>query len=62
MRAIDGRRTIRAHGSGEMPVWGEIFDQQHAGEPHRKRTTLQQVEAIADYVLRLRRGASASGS
>ena len=25
MRAIDGRNTIRAHGSAEMPVWGEVF-------------------------------------
>lgn len=24
-RAIDGRRTIRAHGSSEMPVWGKHF-------------------------------------
>lgn len=24
-RAIDGRDTARAHGSSEMPVWGEVF-------------------------------------
>jgi mono/diheme cytochrome c family protein len=24
-RIIDGRRTIRAHGTYEMPVWGAIF-------------------------------------
>jgi hypothetical protein len=24
-RIIDGRRTIRAHGSYEMPVWGSVF-------------------------------------
>jgi mono/diheme cytochrome c family protein len=25
MRTIDGRRTLRAHGDPDMPVWGEIF-------------------------------------
>ena len=24
-RSIDGRRTVRAHGAPDMPVWGEIF-------------------------------------
>ncbi len=23
--AVDGRRTTRAHGTPEMPVWGEVF-------------------------------------
>src|SRR5215831_21332121 len=23
--AIDGTRTVRAHGVSEMPVWGEVF-------------------------------------
>lgn len=25
MQAIDGRKSIRAHGDPAMPVWGEIF-------------------------------------
>jgi mono/diheme cytochrome c family protein len=54
MKQIDGRRTIRAHGTPAMPVWGEVFEQSSIGEPHRRRTTLQRVQAIADYVLRLR--------
>jgi mono/diheme cytochrome c family protein len=24
-RAIDGRDTVRMHGSSDMPVWGEVF-------------------------------------
>jgi hypothetical protein len=24
-RVIDGRKTIRAHGTYEMPVWGFVF-------------------------------------
>jgi len=25
VEAIDGTRTVRAHGVSEMPVWGEVF-------------------------------------
>lgn len=54
MKQIDGRRTIRAHGTAAMPVWGEVFEQSLIGEPHRRRTALQRVQALADYVRRLR--------
>jgi mono/diheme cytochrome c family protein len=57
MRQIDGRRTIRAHGTAQMPVWGEVLEQSLISEPHRRRTTLLKVDAIADYVMRLRRAA-----
>ena len=50
MRDIDGRRTIRAHGTSEMPVWGEVFEQSLIGEPHRRRTALLQVKTLAEYV------------
>jgi hypothetical protein len=23
--AIDGRQSVRAHGPGEMPVWGDVL-------------------------------------
>jgi len=55
MRQIDGRRTIRAHGTAEMPVWGEVFEQSLIGEPHRRRTALLTVQTLANYVHRLRR-------
>jgi Ca2+-transporting ATPase len=54
MRQIDGRRTIRAHGTAAMPVWGTVFEQSLIAEPRRRRTALQQVEMLADYVRRLR--------
>jgi mono/diheme cytochrome c family protein len=50
MQAIDGRRTIRAHGSGAMPVWGHVFEEAIAGRPHRGRTALHEVRVLADYV------------
>jgi mono/diheme cytochrome c family protein len=54
MRQIDGRRAIRAHGSGEMPVWGEVFEQSLLDEPHRRRTALLKVRTLAEYVRGLR--------
>lgn len=50
MRQIDGRSVIRAHGTSQMPVWGEVFEESLIGEPHRRRTTLLKLEALADYV------------
>jgi mono/diheme cytochrome c family protein len=32
VEAIDGTRTVRAHGVSEMPVWGEVF-QPNSGSP-----------------------------
>jgi hypothetical protein len=49
MRAIDGRRTIRAHGSAAMPVWGAVFEQAALDEPHARRTALLHVQALAEH-------------
>jgi mono/diheme cytochrome c family protein len=59
MQAIDGRRTIRAHGPADMPVWGEVFEQSLIGEPHGARIALLRVQSIAEYVRGLRSGAAA---
>ena len=60
MRVIDGRRTIRAHGSSDMPVWGDVFVAALAGENRQHRNALRNVQALAEYVLHLRaRGARA---
>jgi len=55
MRQIDGRRTIRAHGTAAMPVWGEVFEQSLIREPHKRRTALLQVKGLAEYVYGLGR-------
>jgi mono/diheme cytochrome c family protein len=57
MKWIDGRRTVRAHGSGSMPVWGEVFEQSLIEGPHARRSALLKVEAIAEYVQDLRKRA-----
>jgi hypothetical protein len=53
MRVIDGRTSIRAHGTSAMPVWGTVFEQGLLDDAHAKRTALLQVQALADYVRRL---------
>ena len=55
MRQIDGRRSIGAHGTAAMPVWGEVFEQSLIGEPNRRRTALHAVQTLADYIRRLPR-------
>jgi hypothetical protein len=35
MEIIDGRKTVRAHGDPDMPVWGEVLSE----ELNRRRST-----------------------
>jgi mono/diheme cytochrome c family protein len=49
MQVIDGRTAVQAHGSSEMPVWGEVFEQVHLDSDHAKRIALLEVQALADY-------------
>jgi mono/diheme cytochrome c family protein len=42
---IDGRRTIRAHGTYEMPVWGSVFQSSGPENVARNR-----IFAIIDYL------------
>jgi len=53
MWAIDGSRTIRAHGDSEMPVWGEVFEAELQDSPYTRQTALLHVRSISEYVLRL---------
>jgi mono/diheme cytochrome c family protein len=55
MRLIDGRRTIRAHGTAEMPVWGEVFEKELTDEPFKQRTSLLKVHSLAQYTRGLQR-------
>jgi hypothetical protein len=60
MRVIDRRRTIRAHGSSAMPVWGDVFEAALEGDGRQHRNALRSVQVLAEYVLHLRaRGARA---
>lgn len=50
---IDGRTTIRAHGTSEMPIWGDYFSRQigeAAGPFGRELLIRAQVVALVDYI------------
>ena len=47
--AIDGTRTLRAHGVSEMPVWGEVFRAEHSS-PQQQLLMHAKIVAIANYV------------
>jgi hypothetical protein len=61
MKVIDGRRTVRAHGTAAMPVWGEVFEQ--TADPGREhRQALREVQAVAEYVQALQARAREGGA
>jgi mono/diheme cytochrome c family protein len=49
-QAIDGRRTIRAHGERDMPVWGEFFAEEFQDRRISRRPNFPKVLDIARYV------------
>ncbi|HTM11012.1 MAG TPA: c-type cytochrome [Verrucomicrobiae bacterium] len=55
MSAIDGTRKVRGHGDPAMPVWGEVFKEEHKGEKYAELTSLRHTQTIADYIAKLQR-------
>ena len=58
VEAIDGTRTVRAHGVSEMPVWGEVF-RPNPDSPEQEARARDKVIAIADYLRSLQAGQKA---
>jgi mono/diheme cytochrome c family protein len=54
MKVIDGRRTVHAHGTAAMPVWGEVFEDTAQDPSRQHRQALRDVQAVAEYVQALR--------
>jgi mono/diheme cytochrome c family protein len=50
MQVIDGRRTVRAHGDADMPVWGEVLSEQTAGSAQRRGVVNGTLTMITDYI------------
>jgi len=44
-RIIDGRKTIRAHGTYDMPVWGSLFQRSGTEDAVRQR-----ISGLIDYL------------
>jgi mono/diheme cytochrome c family protein len=53
--AIDGTRTVRAHGVSEMPIWGEVFQADPAAPLEQQILASGKVIAIARYLRTLQR-------
>ena len=60
MKSIDGSRTLRAHGSAAMPVWGPIFEAEH-GEI-TGRTKIRRKLPVEEYLKRQKRFAHLFGA
>ena len=50
MQVIDGRRTVRAHGDPDMPVWGEVLSENAAGSAQRRGVVNGTLTMITDYI------------
>jgi mono/diheme cytochrome c family protein len=47
---IDGRRRVRAHGSKEMPIWGEVFRRNQPAGPGYSETTRDTIDSLLIYL------------
>jgi mono/diheme cytochrome c family protein len=50
LSVIDGRRWVKEHGPREMPVWGNVFDEELRTEPYREYAGLLHSRTLADYI------------
>ena len=55
---IDGRRKVRAHGSGDMPIWGRAFGRV-AGEQNEEAIR-DKISALVEYLRSIQRGSSST--
>ena len=49
-KIIDGRFIIGAHGTRDMPVWGEEFTRSEIGNPDAERATRTVISRIVDFL------------
>ena len=54
-RSIDGRRTLRAHGTGGMPVWGEKLAEDVPDWRAREEARIRLIQSLAEYLLSIQR-------
>jgi mono/diheme cytochrome c family protein len=60
VEAIDGTRTVRAHGVSEMPIWGDAFQADPASPLEQQILASGKILAIARYVRSLQKTAQPS--
>lgn len=54
-RYIDGRTPVGAHGSAEMPVWGETFAKEYAGDADQQEIVRGTVLMLLVYLESIQR-------
>jgi mono/diheme cytochrome c family protein len=54
-KIIDGRFRILAHGTRDMPVWGQALSQAQLGNPDAERGTQLVIRRLLDYVQSLQK-------
>ena len=52
---IDGRKMLTAHGTREMPVWGERFGRDFEGDPARDQAIRGQILMLLVYLQSIQR-------
>ena len=50
MEFIDGRKSLRAHGDPDMPVWGEVLSEEANDDLHRRAVVRGTITMITDYL------------
>jgi mono/diheme cytochrome c family protein len=50
MQIVDGTEPIRAHGSSDMPVWGETFRRQSGSTPAEEAEVRGKLMLITEYI------------
>jgi mono/diheme cytochrome c family protein len=50
MEYVDGTATVRAHGDPDMPVWGEIFQDESTWDAARRARVRGMIMVITDYL------------
>ena len=55
IRIIDGRRTLRAHGAGGVPAWGEKLAEDVPDWHAREEARIRLIQSLAEYLLSIQR-------
>jgi mono/diheme cytochrome c family protein len=56
-RIIDGRFIIGAHGTREMPIWGDGLSRSELGNPDAERATRTIIARLVEYLRSIQRSA-----
>ena len=47
---IDGREAIKAHGTREMPIWGDVFVWPEEDSPERREQVRRKIGELVEYL------------